>query len=69
LESHPPQDKLHQFQKSQEYKDIIKHLKNEGATSEDIDAMVLPAVEDPGMVLCFLITACHSLIVSRTVDM
>jgi hypothetical protein len=50
LDSHPSEEQLKAFQKTSHYKDVVKHLKEEGATEGDIDAMVLPAIEDPNMV-------------------
>jgi hypothetical protein len=50
LETHPNEAQINAFKNTRKYKDVVKHLKNEGATQEDIDDMTEPVLDDPGMV-------------------
>lgn len=50
LESHPDEAHLAAFKKSQKFKDVVRHFKDEGATDEDIEKMTQPALFDPEMV-------------------
>jgi hypothetical protein len=55
LESHPSEEMLNAYKKTPFYRDVVKHLKEDGATEEDITAMVQPAIDDPNMVLPLVI--------------
>lgn len=50
LESHPSAAQLKLYQSSPAFKDIAKHLKAEGSTESDVQALLRPASVDPEMV-------------------
>jgi hypothetical protein len=50
LETHPNETQLNAFKNTRKYKDVVTHLKGEGATQEEINDMTAPVLDDPGMV-------------------
>ena len=50
LESQPAEAQLNAFKNTQKFKDIVAHMKDDGATDGEIDAMMEPVIDDPGMV-------------------
>jgi hypothetical protein len=57
LESQPNEAQLNHFKKTSKYRDIVRHMKDDGATDADIDAMMEPVIDDPGMVRCLCLVA------------
>jgi NADH dehydrogenase (ubiquinone) 1 beta subcomplex subunit 8 len=63
LESHPTDQQLSFFRKTAKYREIVKHLKKEGATEEEIESMMQPAHADPNMVWCSARARCIEMLI------